>query len=361
MEQALYHPAHGYYSSGRARIGRRGDYFTNVSVGPVFAELLARQFREMWEALDRPEPFTIVEQGAHSGQFATDLLRCVSQAMPDFNRALRYCIVEPFAAAFRFVDDRTQSCATLDELEPFCGVHFSNELLDALPVHLVSLNREREQAAVNSTGLTSRVPISEWEEKYVTSRGDGLVFVAGPLSSTLLEKYLQVVEAAPPYETEINTRIPDWVRAVTNKLTRGYVLAVDYGYARDEYYAPHRSAGTLRCYAQHRVIESPLSRIGEADITAHVEWTTVAQHALAAGLQLAGFTDQHHFLTGILSSLREGELTQLNRTQLQTLLQPTMLGRTFQFLGLSKDAPSALTGFKFARDPQIALGLAHGD
>lgn len=337
MEQALYHPRHGYYSSARARIGRRGDYLTNVSVGSVFGELLARQFYEMWEALGRPEPFTIVEQGAHSGDFACDVLRCVARRMPEFAAALRYCIVEPFPAALQSVDCRVRWCAKLDELEPFCGVHFSNELVDAMPVHLV------------------RRTASGWNERYVTTNRDIFEFADGDcqLPAALLP------DVAPPYETELNLRMRDWIAAVSQKLTRGYVLGVDYGYPRDEYYAPHRSTGTLRCYAQHRVIESPLLHVGEADITAHVEWTSVARHGLEAGLQLSGFTDQHHFLTGILSTFGDGELTQLNRNQLQTLLQPTMLGRAFQFLALSKDAPvdAKLSGFKFARDPQIALGL----
>ena len=337
MEQALYHPEHGYYSSGRARVGRRGDYFTNVSVGSVFGELLARQFDEMWEMLGRPDPFTIVEQGAHSGHFAADVLRCVAERMPEFASTLHYCIVEPFPQSLSSIDCRVRWCASLDELEPFCGVHFSNELLDSMPVHLVRRS---------ATG---------WNERYVTLNHDIFEFADGELRVPAAS----LPDVEPPYETEINLRVRDWVAAVAQKLTRGYVLAVDYGYPRDEYFAPHRSAGTLRCYAQHRVIDSPLSHVGEADITAHVEWTSVAEHARAAGLQLAGFTDQHHFLTGILSCFADAEFAQLNRNQLQTLLQPTMLGRTFQFLALSKDAPAdpKLSGFKFGRDPQIALGL----
>ena len=361
MEQALYHPEHGYYSSGRAHIGRGGDYFTNVSVGPVFGELLARQFCEMWETLGRPQSFTIVEQGAQNGDFALDVLRFVSQRMPDFAAGLRYSIVEPFPASRRTIDCRVRWCASLDELEPFCGVHFSNELLDSMPVHLV----ERQSNAAdreNSTGLTSPVYAPQWQEKYVAVNEKGeFVFSTGALSSSGLVLQLRSIASAPalpaPYTTEINLRTADWISAVAHKLTRGYVLTADYGYPRAEYYAPHRSAGTLRCHAQHRVIDSPLSQIGEADITAHVEWTSVAEYAIAAGLQLAGFTDQHHFLTGLVSTLPEGELSQLNRNQLQTLLQPTMLGSTFQFLALSKNAPAKLTGFKFARDPQIALGL----
>jgi SAM-dependent MidA family methyltransferase len=341
MEQALYHPEHGYYSSGRARIGRRGDFFTNVSVGPVFGELLARQFGEIWETLGRPTPFTIVEQGAHNGDFAADVLQFASERMPDFAAAIRYCIVEPFALVRQKQREKLRDDATwferIEELEPFSGVHFSNELLDAMPVHLV-----------RRTG-------DGWQERYVAIEDEHFQFVDGPLSDELRDVLEGLGEFPESCETEINLRARDWIDAVAEKLRRGYVLAVDYGYSRD---APER-AGTLRCCAEHRVLDSPLSHLGHADITAHVDWTSVAEHGRRAGLQLAGFADQHHCLTGIISAAGDDELQQLNRRQLQTLLQPTMLGRTFQFLALSRDVPAnaKLSGFKFARDPHIALGL----
>src|SRR5256886_8272882 len=143
MEQALYHPEHGYYSSDQAEIGRRGDYFTNVSVGPLFGELLAAQFAEIWERLGRTENFLIVEQGAHHGQFACDVLESTRRRVPDFFSALRYQIVEPFPAlqdrqleTLRQFRDRVLWQKSLNELEPFVGIHFSNELLDAMPVNL---------------------------------------------------------------------------------------------------------------------------------------------------------------------------------------------------------------------------------
>ena len=145
MEQALYHPAHGFYSSGRCRIGRRGDYFTNVSVGSLFGRLMARQFGEIWERLGRPDGFAIVEQGAHDGTFASDVLAAARAAMPEFFAALRYRIVEPFPVLrdraecnARIVSTRKSSgWNQSDSLKPFTGVHFSNELIDAMPVHLV--------------------------------------------------------------------------------------------------------------------------------------------------------------------------------------------------------------------------------
>src|SRR5881392_1416377 len=145
MHQALYHPKHGYYSSGRCAIGRRGDYFTNVSVGPLFGRLLAAQFAEMWEMLGRPDDFTIVEQGAHHGDFAADVLGAARTDSPEFFSAVRYCVVEPFSVLqerqVETLGDFRKNIKwekSVSDLEPFRGVHFSNELLDAMPVHLIA-------------------------------------------------------------------------------------------------------------------------------------------------------------------------------------------------------------------------------
>ena len=148
MEQALYHPKHGFYSSGRCAIGRRGDYFTNISVGSLFGRLLTAQFVQMWELLDRPQEFTIVEQGAHHGDFARDVLRATHEHAPEFFAALRYRIIEPFpvlqteqaGTLFGSFREKIEWNKSLDQLPVFSGLHFSNELIDAMPVHLSPLN-----------------------------------------------------------------------------------------------------------------------------------------------------------------------------------------------------------------------------
>src|ERR1700692_2869488 len=147
MHQALYHPEHGYYSSGRCAIGRKGDYFTNVSVGPLFGHLLGAQFAEIWEQLGKIDNFVIVEQGAHDGQFARDVLESLQKRAPEFFEAMRYRIVEPFP----ILQERQSRTLELfrdkiewrDSLQPFVGIHFSNELLDAMPVRLISGNVEK--------------------------------------------------------------------------------------------------------------------------------------------------------------------------------------------------------------------------
>jgi SAM-dependent MidA family methyltransferase len=348
MEQALYHPEFGYYSSGKCQIGRRGDYFTNVSVGPLFGRLLAGQFAEMWEVLDRPADSVIVEQGAHDGDFARDVLVAARERRPDFFSALRYRIVEPFpilqqrqTETLGDFQEKVTWEKSLADLEPFCGVHFSNELLDAMPVHL----------------LTRKEGAGEWQERYVTESGDGFAFVVKPIADESLIRYLAKIPGPPtaPYETEVNLAASAWIEEVSRKLDRGFVLAVDYGYPRDQFYAPERTSGTLQCYAAHRTMSSPLENIGQADITAHVDWTSIAERAEKYGLTLIGFTDQHHFITGLLS-LRTPEESE--RRALQTLLHPEFLGTRFQYLALGRNAPQdQLSGFRFARDPRTALGL----
>ena len=354
MEQALYHPEHGYYSSGRAQIGRRGDYFTNVSVGPLFGRLLAAQLAEAWEALGRPGEFAVVEQGAHGGEFAHDVFAAAEERTPQFFEALRYQIVELFPILesrqrlrlARYAPKLTWS-ESIADVEPFCGVHFSNELLDSMPVHLVRW-----------TG-------TEWFESYVSNREGGFAFVEVPISSAALADQLRQIPLPLPrgYETEVNLHALDWIEAVARKLTHGFVIAVDYGYPRDVYYAPHRTSGTLQCYANHHVVSSPFTQPGRADITAHVEWTSLAERAESCGLTLAGFNDQHHFITGLLSGKIgrefEGAADAKTRRALQTLLQPSFLGMAFQVLVLSKDGASdaQLAGLRFARDPRAALSL----
>jgi SAM-dependent MidA family methyltransferase len=347
MEEALYHPEFGYYSSGQCQIGRRGDYFTNVSVGPLFGRLLAAQFVEMWEVLGRPGDFTIVEQGAHHGDFARDVLEAVRERSPDFFAALRYCVIEPFPVLearqrerLRDLTEKTGWQKSMSDLEPFTGVHFSNELLDSMPVRLITRDGR-----------------ADWNERLVDRTDEGFGFAPRPIADGKLRRHLEKVPRPGDmyYETEVNLGALDWIEGIGRKLTRGFVLAVDYGYPRSEFYAAERPAGTLQCRANHRALSSPLVEIGRADITAHVDWTSIAERAEQHGLALIGFTDQHHFITGMLARITPGEG---ERRALQTLLHPEFLGTRFQYLALGKRVPNQqLSGFRFARDVGGALSL----
>ena len=345
MEQALYHPQFGYYSSGRCQIGRKGDYFTNVSVGPLFGRILAAQFAEMWRVLGRPDQFTIVEQGSHHADFARDVLEASRDAEPEFFEALRYSIIESLPVlearqkeTMRNFSGQVMWWKSLDALPEFCGVHFSNELLDAMPARLVR-----------------RIGDGEWEEKFVAEAETGFEFVTLPIRDHRLRARLERIPRAGNgiYETEINLAALDWVQMIAAKIGRGFVLAVDYGFRRDEFFAPGRTSGTLQGYANHRRVSSPLSEIGQADITAHVEWTGIAERAEECGLQIVGFTDQHHFMIGMLTVV---EPAADQRRALQTLMHPELLGTRFQYLALGKNVPAAnLSGFRFAGDARKAL------
>ena len=354
MKLALYEPTHGYYASGRAAIGRQGDYVTSVSVSSLFGRLLAGQFEEMWRLLGRPAEFAVVEQGANTGDFAHDVLTA-AQVSPDFFEALRYRIVEPFPvnsvrqqtrlAELAQAGARIDWVENMTHLPPFTGVHFSNELLDAMPVHLVRFHN------------------GQWHERYVVSAGEDLAWRDGPLSTPALEAFLPHLPAVEGYQTEINLDALAWIEALAPKVERGYVLVADYGFARADLYLPERTEGTLSCYRQHRRSDDPLVQVGDQDLTAHVDFTTLVEHARQAGCELAGFTDQHHFMiglakhvfpdaTGPLSPERQRELRAL-----ATLMHPSLMGRSFQFLGLAKGAPAALRGFELAGNPQKALGI----
>lgn len=353
MEQALYHPVHGYYSSGRCKIGRHGDYFTSVSVGPLFGKLLARQFAEIWEMLGRPDDFVIVEQGAHHGEFAADVLEALREQ--PFFESVRYRIVEPFAVLQRRQEgvlhpfqERVEWVDSLETMEPFCGVHFSNELLDAMPVHLLVATGE------------SREPC--WSERLVERTSSGFALVNRPIDNSRLRARLPKIPVPPVegYETEVNLAALDWLEVLAGKLQRGVILVADYGLPRQEFYAPSRRTGTLQCYAEHRVLPSLLEQVGESDLTTHVEWTSLAERAEECGLAIAGFTDQHHFLTGLLWSHPKLAAACAGKSRaLQTLIHPEFLGMKFQFLRLTKELPAegSLGGFKFSHDARSVLGL----
>ncbi len=318
MQQALYHPEHGYYSSGRCAIGRKGDYFTNVSVGPLFGQLLAAQFFEIWERLGKMNNFVIVEQGAHDGQFARDVLEFTQKRLSEFFDALRYRILEPFPILEEQQRRRFEAFGDKVECrkspEPFTGVHFSNELLDAMPVRL----------------------ISDGTEKMVGLDADKFLFVERPVGKTIF-----------------NQAALESIDQIAANLQRGYVIAIDYGFLDEEF------ERTVEVRARHRNLDSPFQQIGDADITMSVHWRSIVERAQANGLRVAGFTDQHHFLTGIISQAESGDRGQSlladsrkAKRELQTLLHPEMLGRAFQALALAENVgpeTNPLAGFKFAR------------
>ena len=353
MELALYAPGTGYYAGGAARVGCAGDFVTSVSVGPLFGRLLAAEFEAMWRLLGQPERFTVVEEGANRGDFARDVLGAAS---PEWSAALEYRIIEPFPALEAQQREqlhpwaeagRVRWCRSPEELAPFCGVHFSNELADALPVHRVVRHGEG------------------WQEEWVGKDAAGrLIREDGPLSTPeLAQAVARLPSPALPegYRTEISLAAPAWLRTLAPRLERGYLLVADYGFSREDYYLPQRTEGTLSAYYRQRRESDPLARPGEQDLTAHVEFTTLAQTGLECGLDLLGYGDQHHYLVGLgRLAFPDGAPTPERQRDLRafaTLMHPSLMGRGFRFLGLGRGAPAGLPGFAMTSCPYRALGL----
>ncbi len=396
MDLALYDPEIGYYARAPQRSGRAGDFFTSVDVGPVFGELLELQIAEMAALLEPPahsprlrsaedrasygearqsaegataaQPrFDLVESGAGNGRLAADILRATHDRDPSFYDRIRLHLVEASAAARAaqrgtlgvFAERLERSADRLPD--PFEGVLIANELLDAFPVH---------QVVVHDGTL---------REVYVDA---DLKTVEGPLSTPALSGYLERlgVTLEEGWRVEINLRAVDWIRQAAQRLSRGFILLIDYGHEARELYSATHSAGTLTTFARHTMAGSDhsgltpawLARPGEQDITSHVDFTSVRAAAESEGLTTIGFLDQTYFLLGILgsggSAGSAGSLDKLTNHKdhgghegknvvdgfhgsgrsLKTLLMPGGLGSTHKVLILGKGVGSpSLRGCSF--------------
>jgi SAM-dependent MidA family methyltransferase len=348
MELALYDQLDGYYASNRAAVGKEGDFFTSVSVGPVFGAVLAGQFLEMWDRLGQPSDFQLIEQGGNDGRLASDILN----ALADTPLACaRLTLIEPLAPL------REKQAATLggrdvrwiegpEKLEDFQGIHFSNELFDALPFDILEAR----------SGL--------WHEILVHADDEGFHF--NPSCQTLA--YVPLPPRPDGFRVEIRRQQHELLQAVSKRLQRGFLLAIDYGMTHMELLAPHRSGGTLACYARHQRDAAPLENPGEKDITAHVDFTALVRDATACGLHLEGYTDQHHFLVGaatpLLKSLEALPLSPSTLKilrSLRTLLHPETMGTQFKSILFSKNAALArpLSGFQHAKNSDYLLDQRH--
>lgn len=341
MAVALYHPHGGYYASAANRTGQRGDFFTSVSVGPVFGKLLAAQFLEMCALLGHPADFTLVEQGANDGQLLADILSVWPESKP------RVIIVEPLEQR------RAAQCDTLapwkdlvrhvaheEELPPFTGVFFANELLDAFPVKLLA-----------------RVD-GQWLERRIGHEEGRFVFVDAPFTG----EPPVVTNEVSRFATEVCPSLGPWMRSVAGKLQRGWMLLIDYGHSARVRHHPARAAGSLAAYRAHQRVDDPLTDPGTRDLTAHVDFTAVARAAETAGCQLAGFADQHHALSALAEAVFPAMPEQAlsadaarEMRALRQLLHPESMGTSFKFLALSKSAGGNLSAFRFARDPRGEL------
>jgi SAM-dependent MidA family methyltransferase len=331
MRECLYHPVHGYYSRTSAR--RFGDYYTSVDVHPIFGRLLARQFAEMWKQLDSPRPFAVVESAAGVGRLAGHILDFSARELPDFYAALEYVAVErssarraqhsakvaPHAAA-----GHASSAAEIPGIIS-AGCIFSNELLDALPVHRVIMEH------------------GSLREIFVGFENDRFIEQQGKPSMPALEEYFseQGVALAEGQQVEVCFEACDWIECAGRALERGLVLTIDYGHEAGILYNEHHNRGTLLAYRDHTVTENILDAPGEQDLTSHVNFTAVDLWGRRAGLARTGLVTQSQFLVALgrgneFADLYEPGQTEMEKLRarllLKNLIHPEGLGEKFQVL-----------------------------
>jgi len=342
MDLALYAPGVGYYARASQRSGRTGDFFTSVDVGPVFGALLAERFAGFWRDLgggQGPPRIDLVEAAAGNGRLTRDILDAAAIRHPDFHRAVSAHLVERSAearAAQRGVLDSHAAhvASSGDELPATIdGIVFANELLDALPIHLVEMREG---------GLG---------EVYVDLEGDRLVERRGPLSDVAITAYLDDagVRLEIGARAEVNLAAVAWVTAAASRLRRGFLVLFDYGYEAAELYSEARRQGTLATYHRH-LVDAPgeggagprwLAEPGTRDLTSHVDFTSVRRAAERAGLETVTVVPQTRFLLDILDgSPLVAELSApdrlADRLALKTLLMPGGLGSTLTALVFAK-------------------------
>jgi SAM-dependent MidA family methyltransferase len=299
MDLALYHPQFGYYmrppEKGTERIGWSGDFYTSSDVHPILGQALAKQARQLDALLGHPAPFTVVEMGAGKGLLARDFLQTMLAQQDSICERLRYVLVEGSPAMRELQRQHLAPWLSqagliawvekLDSLAPasVTGLFFSNELVDAFPVHRIQMAGGQAQ------------------ELFVDYHDGKFVEVLRPLSTPKLAAHIRRLNLSLPegYRTEINLLAQEWMRQVAQTVDRGVVLTIDYGHTAQDLYGPDRPRGTFLCYYHQMASENPFERIGLQDMTAHVDFSSLATIGQEAGLPVTGFTNQMSLLMGL--------------------------------------------------------------
>ena len=337
MDWVLYQPQHGYYAARDSVIGPRGDFITSPHLGHDFGELLAEQLADMWVVLGRPTPFALVEMGAGQGLVAADVLGYLQEKHPDCFQGVEYTIVEKSAALVNDQKQRLQpwlekgvalQWRSLDQIPPnsIVGCLFSNELVDAFPVHQVVLTEAGLQEVYVARPESNQVEESREAKTTADLQPFGLKEVLGRLSTPKLTEYfecvgidLQIGAYPSGYRTEVNLAAFDWLKTVIQRLQRGYLLTIDYGYPAQRYYNPSRSQGTLQCYYRHAHHDDPYEHIGHQDLTAHVNFTALERWGELWDLETVGFTQQGMFLMALGLGDRLSAISQITQTDPSTM------------------------------------------
>lgn len=342
MEMALYEPGLGYYSAGAVKFGSAGDFITAPEISPLFSRCMAAQCAEIFE---QSASGCILELGAGSGVMAADVLAELSVLgrLPE-----RYSILEVSAELRerqrRTVQSRVPELASRVEWldtwpRDLRGVVLANEVLDAMPVRRFRIRG----GEVNALGVTWQLGRLDWSEV----RADAS-----------LEAAVRAIEEAngepfpDGYVSELNLRLQPWVQGLAEALTQGVALFVDYGLPQRQYYRNERREGTLLCHFRHRFHDDPLINVGVQDIGAWVDFTAVAEAASAAGLHVAGFATQAHFLMGAgiehyLADIAEREIAERMHLARQAMMLtlPGEMGEKFKVIALAANHDHALRGF----------------
>jgi SAM-dependent MidA family methyltransferase len=355
MDWCLYHPSYGYYASERTKIGKDGDYYTSTCVHPLFGHLIAKQLVQMAEILGG-ETFDVIEMGGGRGFLCQDILDWSKRNSPSFFGRLQYHLIE---AAPHFLKEQRERLAIWEKggkvlwipLKAFeewkvqaKGCFLSNELVDAFPVHRIIFDHGKIQ------------------ESHITQKNGELVEQWGEPSDPRIEGYLQSMKVRfrESQKAEVNLMALDWMEKIERCLKKGFVLTIDYGYSAEELYAPYRKEGTLLCYHRHQTSEKFLERLGEQDITSHVNFTGLIRKGEEVGLHFTGLVPQYQFLIG-LGLLQEmeflgGELSEVDglnlRLTLKHLIEPeTGMGEVFKVLIQHKGIENPrLDGLRGLRD-----------
>lgn len=338
MELVLYAPQYGYYTGGSHKIGNDGDFITAPTLTPLFARTLARQLQELLPQTAG----NIYEFGAGTGQLAADLLNNLSDGIN------RYYIIEisPELAARQkdlihtLVPQAAQKIVHLSALpETFDGIIIGNEVLDAMPVEII---RKDEGGSFEHVG--------------VCLDNGRFAYSARPLNDPSLSASasLYFPQTDFPYTGELHPQQYAFIRTLASRLERGGMIFIDYGFDAAQYYHPQRSQGTLIGHYRHHVIHNPFDFIGLADLTAHVNFTDIAQAGTDAGLDLIGYLPQSHFLLnlGITELLAQTGKTDSaayirEAAAVQKLIDQHEMGELFKVIAFGKNIGIDWTGFCF--------------
>jgi SAM-dependent MidA family methyltransferase len=336
MDWCLYHPEYGYYQSERPKIGRDGDYYTSPCVHPLYGGLIAKQLSQMSEQLGG-ETFDVVEMGGGRGFLCEDVLQWARKDFSDFYKRLRYHLIETAPSFLKEQRKRLSEYkkegkifwmdpeAFEEEKVQIEGCFLSNELVDAFPVHQVIFDH------------------GQLKEIYVTQDQGQLKEKKGELSDSRIASYFQSMDITfqEDQRVEVNLKALDWMEKVARCLKKGFVLTIDYGYLAQELYAPHRREGTLLCYTQHQTSDNPYERLGEQDITSHVNFTSLIRKGEEVGLRFTGLVPQYQFLIalGLLQEMESlgREMSEMDALQLRLslkhLIEPEKgMGEVFKVL-----------------------------